>query len=40
MSYLDHPTLWELEETGIFFECPYDHDCDDCEYDCDPEEDF
>lgn len=25
---------YELLEMGEFFKCPYDHQCDGCEYDC------
>lgn len=25
---------YELLEMGEFFKCPYDHQCKDCEYDC------
>lgn len=28
------PTTAELEEMGSYFECPYNHQCDGCEYDC------
>ena len=34
------PTTAELEEMGAFFECPYNHECGTCEYDCDLEDDL
>jgi len=26
------PTIWD--DADQYFECPYDHQCDGCEYDC------